>query len=260
MSGRFDGQVAVVTGAGAGIGRAVARRLAADGAQMVLVDRDKDALAEASAELSATASIEADVSVEADVQAYVHKAVEACGRIDLFHNNAGIEGELAPIVDQTVENFDRVMGVNARGVFLGLREVLRAMIRTGQGGAIVNTASQAGIRGGPNLSPYIASKHAVVGLTKTAAGEVGRHGIRVNAVAPGLIETGMLERLGEKGRQLAARTPETAGTRRGPGAFPIPLGHQGTAEEVANLVTWLLSSEASHLTGSIVLVDGGINA
>jgi 3alpha(or 20beta)-hydroxysteroid dehydrogenase len=260
VSGRFDGQAAVVTGAAAGIGRAVARRLSADGARLVLVDRDKDALADAAAELSPAATVEADVSVEADVRAYVAKALEACGQIDLFCNNAGIEGELAPIVDQTAENFDRVMAVNARGVFLGLREVLRAMVRAGRGGAIVNTASQAGIRGGPNFSPYIASKHAVVGLTKTAAGEVGRFGIRVNAVAPGLIQTGMLERLGEKGRQLSARGPEDGGTRRGAGAFQIPLGRQGTPEEVASVITWLLSADASHVTGSIVLVDGGINA
>jgi NAD(P)-dependent dehydrogenase (short-subunit alcohol dehydrogenase family) len=260
MSGRFDGQVAVVTGAAAGIGLAVARRLTADGAQVVLVDRDKDHLAEAAAELSPAAAVEADVTLEADVEAYVRKAVDTCGHIDLFANNAGIEGELAPIVDQTVENFDRVMAVNARGVFLGLREVLRVMTTAGRGGAIVNTASQAGIKGGPNFSPYIASKHAVVGLTKTAAGEVGRYGIRVNAVAPGLIETGMLQRLGEKGRQLAARAGDDAGARRGAGAFQIPLGHQGTPEEVASLITWLLSEDASHVTGSIVLVDGGINA
>ena len=260
MSGRFDGQVAVVTGAAAGIGLAVARRLTADGAQVVLVDRDKDHLVEVAAELSPAATVEADVSQEADVQAYVRRAVDTCGHIDLFCNNAGIEGDLAPIVDQSVENFDRVMAVNARGVFLGLREVLRAMIGAGRGGAIVNTASQAGIRGGPNFSPYIASKHAVVGLTKTAAGEAGRYGVRVNAVAPGLIDTGMLARLGEKGRQLAAQAPDDSGAPRGGGGFQIPLGHQGTPEEVASLITWLLSSEASHVTGSIVLVDGGINA
>jgi len=192
--GAFDGQVAIVTGASGGIGGAVARRLLRDGASVAFVDvqpHQPDAEVDASRVLSITA----DVTQEADVQEYVRRTVERFGKVDLFFNNAGIEGRVANIVDTDVADFDRVLNVNVRGVFLGLREVLRVMHRQGSGGAIVNTASIAGLRGGAGVAPYIASKHAVIGLTRTAAQESAGFGVRVNAVAPGYIDMRMIHSL-----------------------------------------------------------------
>jgi len=254
MSQGFEGKVALITGAAAGIGRATATRLAAEGARLVLVDRDTEQLADVAKQVGAEAQLEADVSDEAAVVDYVAQTVARCGGIDLFVNNAGIEGRVAPIVELTAEDFDKVMAVNARGVFLGLREVLRAMTRAGKGGAIVNTASMAGIRGGPSFSPYIASKHSVVGLTRTAALEVGPLGIRVNAVAPGHIDTRMARDLD---KVHSPEDPELVKRQR---EARVPLGRYGSAEEVANVITFLLGPDASYVTGNVVLIDGGLNA
>ena len=255
MSQRFEGKVALVTGAAAGIGRAAAARLGAEGARLVLVDRDAAHLAATAKELGAEAAIEADVTDEASVARYVAETEARCGGIDLFVNNAGIEGRVAPIVELTADDWDRVQAVNARGVFLGLREVLRSMARAGRGGAIVNTASMAGVRGGPSFSPYIASKHAVVGLTKTAALESARLGIRVNAVAPGFIDTRMLADLDKA--HSAGDVDETRRQREA----SVPLGGRyGKPEEVASVMAFLLSDDASYVTGNIVLIDGGLNA
>jgi NAD(P)-dependent dehydrogenase (short-subunit alcohol dehydrogenase family) len=254
MADRFAGQVAVVTGAGAGFGLAVARRLAAEGALLVLVDRAADALADAAAALAGSLPVVADVSQEADVDSYVQTAVSEHGRIDLFFNNAGIEGRLAPMTELSVEDFDRVLAVNCRGVFLGLRAVLRVM-KQQNSGAIVNTASMAGIRGSATFAPYVASKHAVVGLTRSAALEGAPFGIRVNAVAPGHIDTRM-------GRDLAAQlNPEDPDSVFRQTAARVPLGHRyGTAGEVASMVAWLLSDEASYVSGATHLIDGALNA
>jgi NAD(P)-dependent dehydrogenase (short-subunit alcohol dehydrogenase family) len=252
--GRFDGRVAIVTGGAAGIGRAVARRLVADGARVMLVDLDADALSATRDEIGAAGSVVADVADEAAVGGYVAQTVERFGRVDLFVNNAGIEGPRVPLVDVSTVDFDRVMAVNARGVFLGLREVMRVLLRQGQGGAIVTTASQGGVRAAPRFSPYIAAKHAVVGLTRAASWEGAPHGIRVNAVAPGHIDTRMARALAASGN------PDDPEAVMAEVSARIPMGRYGTAGEVANLVTWLLSPEASYVSGSVYLIDAGLNA
>jgi 3alpha(or 20beta)-hydroxysteroid dehydrogenase len=249
----FEGQVAVITGAANGFGLAVAERLAAEDARLVLVDRDADALQAAAAKLGGLAVV-ADVSVEAEVDGYVRSAVDAHGRIDLFFNNAGIEGRMAPMTELSVADFDRVWAVNARGVFMGLRAVLTVM-KPQRSGVIVNTASMAAIKGAATFSPYIASKHAVLGLTKSAALEAAPYGIRVNCVAPGHIDTRMARDLTA---QIDPSDPE--GVYRSV-SETVPYGKRyGTAAEVASMVTWLLSPESEYVSGTIQLIDGALNA
>jgi 3alpha(or 20beta)-hydroxysteroid dehydrogenase len=253
MSGRFDGKVAVVTGAAAGFGLAVSTRLVEEGAQVVMVDWAADALHDAADKLGGLPVV-ADVSKEADVDSYVQAAVNAHGRIDLFFNNAGIEGRMAPMTELTVDDFDRVWAVNARGVFMGLRSVLKVM-KPQRSGAIVNTASMAAIKGAATFSPYIASKHAVLGLTKSAALEGGPYNIRVNCVAPGHIDTRMARDLT---KQINPDDPE--GVFRDVSATVPLYGRYGTATEVSNLVVFLLSDEAEYISGSLHLIDGALNA
>ena len=251
--GSFDGQVAVITGAAAGFGLAVSTRLAEEGARLVMVDRTADALHEAASKLSGLPVV-ADVSQESEVDGYVRAAVDAHGRIDLFFNNAGIEGRMAPMTDLSVADFDRVWAVNGRGVFMGLRSVLTVMKPQGSG-AIVNTASMAAIKGAATFSPYIASKHAVLGLTKSAALEGAPFGIRINCVAPGHIDTRM-------GRDLTAQiNPEDPESVYRAVSESVPLGKRyGTATEVSNLVVWLLSPESEYVSGALYLIDGALNA
>ncbi|HTR93305.1 MAG TPA: glucose 1-dehydrogenase [Trebonia sp.] len=249
----LDGKVAVITGAANGFGLAVAERLAAEGAKLVLVDWDGDGVRAAAEKLGGLAVV-ADVSKEEDVDGYVAAAVEAHGRIDLFFNNAGIEGRMAFMTDLSVADFDRVWGVNGRGVFMGLRAVLKVMKPQGSG-VIVNTASMAAIKGAPTFSPYIASKHAVLGLTKSAALEAAPYGIRINCVAPGHFDTRM-------GRDLTHQInpDDPDGVFRTVGES-VPYGKRyGTAAEVANMVLWLLSDESEYVSGSLHLIDGALNA
>jgi 3alpha(or 20beta)-hydroxysteroid dehydrogenase len=254
MSERFAGKVAVVTGAASGFGLAASTRVAAEGASVVLVDRAADALRDAAASISGALPVIADVSLEADVDSYVAAALSAHGRIDLFFNNAGIEGRMAPMTELSADDFDRVWAVNARGVFLGLRAVLRVM-KQQRSGTIVNTASMAGIRGSATFSPYVASKHAVVGLTRCAALEGAPFGIRVNAVAPGHIDTRMARALTA---QINPEDPDGVYQRI---AASVPLGSRyGTAAEVAGLVLWLLSDDAAYISGATQLIDGALNA
>jgi NAD(P)-dependent dehydrogenase (short-subunit alcohol dehydrogenase family) len=250
----FNGKVAIVTGGANGIGRAASLSFARHGAKVVVVDRDAEAGAAVAAEIGKAAIFcAADVTRSADVQAYVKVALETFGAIDCFHNNAGIEGRVAPTAEYDESIFDAVMGVNVKGVFLGLRHVLPVMIRQGRG-AVVNTASIAGLVGSVGMPAYVASKHAVIGLTKVAAADVGSLGIRVNAICPGPIATRMVQDIA---RQVSPNNPEGVEERY---AASIPLRRYGTAEEVANLVLFLCSDLASNITGAQYVVDGGRTA
>lgn len=250
----FTGKVAVVTGGANGIGRAACLGFAARGAKVVVVDRDAEAGAAVAAEIGEAAIFRAaDVTRAADVQGYVAGALDAFGSIDCFHNNAGIEGQVAPTAEHDEAAFDAVMAVNVKGVFLGLRHVLPVMIRQ-ERGAVVNTASVAGLVGTVGMPAYVASKHAVIGLTKVAAGEVGKLGIRVNAICPGPIDTRMVRDLA---KQVSPNDPGGVEERY---AAAIPLRRYGTAEEVANLVLFLCSDLASNVTGAQYVVDGGRTA
>jgi NAD(P)-dependent dehydrogenase (short-subunit alcohol dehydrogenase family) len=253
----FHGKVALITGGGNGIGRATALGFSSRGAKVVIVDRDQ-AAGEATVGILRQQGgeaffVAADVTQSADVQNYVKLALEKYGAIDCFHNNAGIEGSVAPTHQYDEEMFDRVMAVNVKGVFLGLRHVVPVMLRQGRG-AVVNTASVAGLVASPGMPAYVASKHAVIGLTKTAAGEVARSGVRVNCICPGPIDTRMIHSLEA---MLSPDDPNSVGARY---QSNIPLGRYGSAEEVANLVLFLSSDLASNITGAHYVVDGGRTA
>ncbi len=257
MESRFEGKVAVVTGAARGIGRATALRFAAEGASVALVDIDESAVSEVAAEAAGNGSevlaVVGDVADAATARRYVDEALQRFGRIDCFFNNAGVLGAVGPLLDYDDDVFDRVLATNVRGVWLGLKAVGAAMRDQG-GGAIVNTASRASLGATPRYAPYGASKHAVAGLTKTAALEFAGFGIRVNAVAPGPIETAMIETL------ESARNPADPAAARDEMTAQNPLGRYGSADEVAALVAYLCSDEASFINGAVVSIDGGASA
>jgi NAD(P)-dependent dehydrogenase (short-subunit alcohol dehydrogenase family) len=254
---RFEGKVVLITGAAGGIGRAAAVRFAAEGARLGLVDLSRDGLRETQAAVEkadgVAQTVEADVTRAADVARYAAAVAERWGGVDCFFNNAGILGAVRPLVDYPEETFDRVLAVNVKGVWLGIKTVAPLMRARG-GGVIVNTASIAGLRGSRNLVAYTASKHAVVGLTRTAAIELAPAGIRVNAVCPSPIDTDMVRVL-EEGASPA--NPAAFHERM---AATIPLRRYGKPEEVAALVAFLCSADAGYLTGGIYTVDGGAMA
>jgi NAD(P)-dependent dehydrogenase (short-subunit alcohol dehydrogenase family) len=253
MTEKFDGKVVIVTGAAGGIGRATVERFVRDGARVVATDL-KDAPIEETAAVVEQAGGEVltaahDVSSWADWQRVIAASTSRFGGIDFLVNNAGTEGTVANIEESPEAVFDQVMAVNVKGVFLGMKAVIPELRKRG-GGAIVNLASVMGVMGGATLAPYVASKHAVVGLTKSAAIGYGPEKIRVNAVGPAPIETRMMRSL-ESGMAPGEEANIKAGIET-----QIPLGRYGTPAEVAAVIAFLCSDDASFVSGSLYTVDG----
>lgn len=252
MERELQGKVAIVTGGTSGIGRDTAVLFANAGARVVVAGR-REVEGKETIDLIRAAGgdglfVKTDVSRTADVQALVRKTVEKFGRLDVAFNNAGIEGSWLPIVEQPEEDWDRTIAINLKGVWLCLKYEIQQMLKQGSGGAIVNMASVGGLIGSAGVATYSASKHGVMGLTKSAALEYAKSGIRVNAVCPAVIETPMAERLfGE---------PEVEKRMRG----MHPIGRFGKPMEVAEAVLWMCSDRSSFMTGQSIVLDGGLLA
>jgi len=245
MAGRLEGKVAVVTGAGSGIGAATAKAFHREGAKVVAADvsgLQEDVAKELG---EGCLAIHADVSKGEDVRKMLAAAVEAFGRIDILHNNAGIDGAVAHTGEYEEADFDKVWSINGRGVFLGLRYAIPIMLETG-GGSIINTASMASMVAFPGMPAYCAAKAAVVMLTKNAAAEYASRGIRVNAISPGPIRTAITDSLPP---ELIKGVVDAT-----------PIGRFGDPSEVANLALFLASDESSFITGSEMLIDGAYTA
>ncbi|TLY04492.1 MAG: SDR family oxidoreductase [Thaumarchaeota archaeon] len=243
-------KVAIITGGSSGIGRATAVALAKEGATVVIAAR-RAKESEETLQLVKEAGgdgifIKTDLGHEDEVKQLVELTVGKFGRLDYAFNNAGIEATTKSFVDETPSIFDKVMSINVKGVWLSMKYEIPQMLKIG-GGAIVNMSSIAGVIGFPQMPIYVASKHAVLGLTKSAALEYAKSGIRINAVAPGLIETDMLERAVDANSQLRKQFDAVT-----------PMGHIGKPEEIANAVVWLLSNKASFVTGHTLIIDGGV--
>ena len=250
--GQLDGKVALITGAGSGIGRASALAFAREGARVavadIVVEGGEETVRMVKEAGGEAFFIKVDVANAADVEAMVNTVVDTYGRIDCAYNNAGIEGRLASTDAYPEDVFDKVIAINLTGVWLCMKYELPHMLKQGSG-AIVNTASGAGLIGVAGMSAYVASKHGVVGLTKTAALEYAKSGIRVNAVCPGLIQTPMVERITAEQPQLGEALVAAE-----------PIGRTGKPEEIAESAVWLCSDAASFVTGHAMSVDGGFVA
>jgi NAD(P)-dependent dehydrogenase (short-subunit alcohol dehydrogenase family) len=246
----FTGKVALVTGASSGMGLATAKAFADAGAAVVLADIREDLVRAEAEKLSAAGqkaiAVRCDVSDDGEVAAMVDRAVSEFGRLDAAFNNAGVMARIAPTADSTREEWDRVIGVNLRGVWSCMKYELRQMQRQGSG-AVVNNASVGALTGNPGIGSYIASKHGVIGLTRTAALEYIRHGIRVNAVNPGLIDTQVARDVVSGDEQAYENI-----------AKHVPIARAGRPEEIASAVLWLCSPGASYIVGHALTVDGGM--
>ena len=258
---RLEGKVAVITGATGGIGSAAASLFAEEGARVALVDLDESALQEtvrSIGEKKASYTV-ADVTQPEQAQAYINAAVDRWGGIDVLLANAGIEGTLSPITDYPIDVFDRVMAVNVRGVWLGIKYVVPVMSGRG-GGSIVITSSTAGIGGSSEMSAYTTSKHAVIGLMRTAALEGAPSGIRVNTVNPAPIETRMMRSIEDMRVAALDDSKVTVEVAKQSFADRIPLQRYGDPEEVAKMMLFLASDDSSFCTGGVYMVDGGRSA
>ena len=247
MEQLFKNKVALVTGGSFGIGRATAIEFAKKGARVVVVDwiEDDETTNLIKKNGGEAIFVKCDVSKEVDVKKMIDLVINTFGRLDFASNNAGIEGDQAKTADCTEENWDKTIGINLKGIWLSMKHELPIMLKQGKG-AIVNTASVAGLIGFTSLPAYVASKHGVVGLTKTAALEYVKQGIRVNAVCPGVIKTPMVDRLTGKDKVVEKQYEDME-----------PIGRMGLPEEVAEAVIWLCSDSASFVTGQALAVDGG---
>ena len=251
MAGMFEGKVALVTGGGSGIGRATALAFAREGAKVVVADIDHASASDTAGQVIALGAearaVRVDVSSEAEVAAMAAEAVDVFGRIDCAFNNAGIGDPRKPVHLTVLAEFNRVIAVNLTGVLLSMKHELLVMLKQA-GGVIVNNASVAGLRGSPMLGPYVASKHAVIGLTRVAALEYAAEGVRVNAVCPGWTDTAIIS-------GLKADSPKTFQRALG----RVPLQRLGRPEEVAAAVIWLCSDAASFTVGHALVLDGGLS-
>jgi NAD(P)-dependent dehydrogenase (short-subunit alcohol dehydrogenase family) len=246
----------IVTGAAGGLGAATVRQLVGRGTQVLAVDVDADALERTLAGLDGpgeAVSHPADVTDEPAVAAFVRTAVERFGRLDALFANAAIEGPIAEVQDIGLEDYERVMRVNVRSVFLGLKHAI-PVLRAAGGGSVLNTASTGGMMGWPGICPYVASKHAVVGLTRAVALENARHGVRVNVLCPGPMDTRMIWSIGE------AMAPGDRPEQRRQLEATIPVGRLGRPEEVAAFASWLLLDAPGYLTGAVLPIDGAQTA